>query len=607
MSIVCSRFDNIIPNFDGTLAKYVPINFKSKNGKENNLIIVSISNEFVYDGNKYQGIYEYFYSLPARCNLLVLTDKEVEISASHANLANVKVFSFETCYPILNNIKYFSDLKKNIEFLAKSLRLVRSLGIRGESVHTEYKFSLQKRIRRKIFQKSNLDKFFAHAYLPPFQEVFVFSESRANRKVIALDFNSMFSSCMIGPFLEPKKIYYKDLNIEYDGSPIEPGLYRVVLKNPLDGFFRHFHPFRYTQLNKSSTFMMEDKQEIEVQLFNFELEYYYKFFSFCYIKSCFKSDDTISHPLAREALRLFSLRSKAKNNGKNQLERFYKLRLAMLHSITNPFRIKWQYFKEINEVKEFFNSEYSINESHYENYFNSQINNTKKFKVFPKNDCICVGSIDLEGSDQIFSLSSQVLAMSRLKICIEIENILKFEGVEICYINTDSIHISIPESSYDLFLEFYKEKLGNGLGQIKIQTTGSRGVWFDVGNYFIFENDSVVQFKRALVNHRGNTDPFIYNRCVVRRQKISDYFVVSKRFLNFKHSLSYGKILDLSSGEGLKDDRIIKFNRFSFEKIASFQTMLKSCNEEVLSSSRFKFNYFKSLRDIYSAANSCRI
>lgn len=60
---------------------------------------------------------------------------------------------------------------------------------------------------------------------------------------------------------------------------------------------------------------------------------------------------------------------------------------------------------------------------------------------------------DLNNSKTIYSFSSQVLARSRLKMFKLLEALLDFEGLDICYVNTDSVHVSIPAVSQNNFLK----------------------------------------------------------------------------------------------------------------------------------------------------------
>ena len=210
-----------------------------------------------------------------------------------------------------------------------------------------------------VFSGYSYDEVFAHAYIPPYQEVYKLFDFRRDRAIIALDFNSMFADCMSGEFLDPSAVYFEKINATFKGQSWskEIGLYHVILKRPHSKFFQNYHPFKYTQLGLSLKFKANDTSEVETQLFDFELDYYRKFFDEVHILSALRSKSSMGHPLYNESKRLYRLRTRAEKANKSSLARSYKLQLAMLHSATNRRVEKKIRYKSFSNLLSLLNKE----------------------------------------------------------------------------------------------------------------------------------------------------------------------------------------------------------------------------------------------------------
>ncbi len=208
--------------------------------------------------------------------MIVLTVKERNlILEALVDFDIFRIAVLELVYPIFSNIKYHSDIESSYKYLTSLLQEVDSLGIKGKSLahdlSTQYLFWIE----RKLRVKNTLDYFFAFAYSGGYSEVFKLKEKRGNRVVMAFDYNSMFVDCMMGKFLEPKSIKFKKFkHTSLDISQLHNGLYRVILENPIDSFFRNYHPFKYTLYGKSLAFNLSDEQSVEIMLFKNEISYY---------------------------------------------------------------------------------------------------------------------------------------------------------------------------------------------------------------------------------------------------------------------------------------------------------------------------------------------
>jgi hypothetical protein len=597
--IVCAKFDNNI-QFEPLNSKkqiYYP---KCTSFKKNVAFkAIATDGEQVFDGRKKVPLNVFYSYLDVSTNetLIVLTEKEKSAIFSWALRYQLHIVVLETSFPIFSGIKYLKNIKANYQRLVVCLDYLKSLGVTSKSLAASYSSELVKTIKRKVRYKTNLDKHFHLAYLPPFQEVFKFSEEREDRCVIALDFNSMFSSCLEGDFLEPKSAYFNEIDCFYIGQDLQRGLYRVLLRKPIESFFRYYHPFKYTKLNKSYTFYLEDNHEVEILLFKNEIEYYAKFFGEVFIVSGVFSENHIGHPLYVTSKKLYRKRLKAKKSNKNELQKLYKLRLAMLHSATNPLRLVSQNFDTEEEVKEYVNKNYGINISDNSEKFDLlDLKHPKYFKLYSRENSFDFKGVDVESSDCLFSFSSQVLATSRLKVCKLIERLNSFPQLDVCYINTDSIHISIPKKDKSTFFEQYSDVINDDMGALKVQAVGDKAFWFDVGRYFIIKDQKVSQYKNFMLNHKGNIDPFFDNRRVFAKFKSSNFEHVVEFRITLSSTLTYRKCLVLDNKDSVKT---IDFSRFSFSNIKATEQSDHTIMNEMISSCSYKEDTYRKLKLCY--------
>lgn len=511
--LVCSRFDRKIPSaFDiKKSAIYLSANRKKEYKEYKKYYCISTNGHEIFDGDKYT--LEQFFKkhIAIKKILLVLTDKEVFHLTRWCQSFGLKIQSFESAFPIFNNVKFAHNVKANFSDLKNRLAYVRKIGLTHESLTSTLNSRIEKIIRRKIKNKSSYDEIFAHAYIPPYQEVFRFFDFREERAIISLDFNSMFADCMAGEFLEPESIYFENIDstLPKSNELIEIGLYHVILKRPKSKFFQEYHPFKFTQLGLSLKFKADSSSEIETQLFNFELDYYKKFFDEVYVISALRAKRVIGHPLYSESRRLYKLRSRAQKANKQSLAKSYKLQLAMLHSATNRKTEKKFTYKSFYDLLSTLNKELHLTLDEHTPYLVKSSPLLKKIKITNNDKDTASLQWNSINSESIYSFSSQIVARSRLKIFQTLEAFNNFEGLDICYVNTDSVHISIPASRRQEFLTAYSDFIGSDIGKLKVQCMADKAVWFDVGHYFLIKGGEVIQWSNVGLNHKGNNQPFL--------------------------------------------------------------------------------------------------
>lgn len=595
--IICGKFDNKIDITNKSLQnnKFIRIGSENPNTLTHKIWTpISTNGKVVlYENETYEA--RAFLNLMENNsinNLIVLTIKEKNLILDALIDFNVKIEIFELKYPIFNDIKYISNIHKNYDKLNSVLKDIKTLNIKGNSLShqlsTEYLF----RVERKLRFKNQLDSFFAFAYKGGYSEIFKLKEEREDRNIIALDFNSMYIDSMMGDFLEPKSIKYKDYREEnIDINKLYNGLYRVVLKNPINSFFQNFHPFKFVKFHKSFYFKLENNQDIELFLFKNEILYYKKFFHEIEILEGFYSKKTIKHPLKQRAMEIYKKRLNAKANN-NQIEAsLCKYQLITMHSSTNPKRFKTLYFKTKKEMVEYISKKFMFNLPNYLT-LNDKIKLIANYKYFTFKKYkkgYKVKLINFNSHDSVYSLSSQIVANSRLKMIQTIEKFLSFPSVEICYANIDSLHISIQKSETKNFLSKYKNIISSELGHLKVESISNRGYWFDVGRYWLFTNYSIDIFKNTFFNHTGNQTPFLRNRSMKFTYQ-GDYFnYVKTVYTTVYQQFSYSKKIKIAS------TKTIRYTRYTYNEIKNFNV---AYSEEVSKSKKLKISLFNKIATV---------
>ncbi|MDH1316215.1 hypothetical protein N5C36_19275 [Shewanella xiamenensis] len=566
-----------------------------KNKPERNNTAIACNRFFVFDGLHYIPSEEFMYkNKDSKSFFMVLTDRELLNIEEYAVRYNVKVCSLESYYPFLSDIKYNDDLKINFDYLLETIRYVKSLGFKGHSFSKEVTKNFRKTLLNKIFMKSEYDSKFYFSYSGPCQEVFRFCEKREDRTIVALDFNSMFASCLQGEFINPKGIEFKSIKSAYDGrSELPHGIYKVFLSNPKSSFIRNYHPFRLIKDFKRYPFSLSGINEIETILHKEEIEYYSSHFSNIWIDTGYVSISNIGHPLYKSSTVLYKKRLRSKNQGKKTLEKKYKLKLAMLHSITNSKCFKSKIFSELNQISRFLRMEFGVNldfsnKNAVKNFFKSS-----HFSLIRKPQGFLLRHIDIYSKFSIYSLSSQVMAKVRVKMLTLLEELLSIEKVELCYINTDCVHVSFPKIVEECFWQKIEHLVGDELGKLKVEAVADSGYWFDVGRYFLYKNNKVIKFSNSGLNHRGNSKPFLLTKPILTRYESENFLHITKEYSHFSNLLSYSKKLEQMT-------EYSDYVRFTAAQILDATSIISLEQSERENSSKIKSVTYLSLMQSYN-------
>ena len=96
---------------------------------------------------------------------------------------------------------------------------------------------------------------------------------------------------------------------------------------------------------------------------------------------------------------------------------------------------------------------------------------------------------------------------------------------ELCYCNIDSLHISIPSDKEELFKDTIKDLISpTELGKLKIESITNRGIWFEPGRYWLFNDNKLVNFKNTIFNDNNKDYKCVFKK-IEYLDKRNDYKV----------------------------------------------------------------------------------
>lgn len=432
--------------------------------------------------------------------ILVLTNKEANYLLEYSINNNVSILIFENLFPFFKDIKYVS-MEENYKQLLKKIEFLKKQNIPIKKISTVYSDLFLHKVERKIRNKSKLDRAFRLYPLSGYQEVFKIKEARSDRSILCFDFNSMYPSLLDESFFDPKYFNYKKVE-KYVKSvnEIENGLHHVVLNKCNNEFFKKFNYFKYMDLNIKESFIIEDDL-IEVLLFSDELKFIYQYFDEVFIIDSIISKRSITHPLHKDAQRLFSQRISFRKDGNSTLEAMTKYKLTLLHSCTNQKKFKKITIKEKNSLPRIIADNFDI-PSDKSALFIEELIKKGSLRIKSHHDNFEIYCLDNSSPFNILALSSHVISKAKVKLMKILMDFLQFNDLEVCYINIDCLHISIKSQDIDAFLDKFSHVIGDNMGELKLEHIADKGYWLSVGRYWLYKNKNLLTHKNIIFNTR---------------------------------------------------------------------------------------------------------
>src|SRR5574344_1265711 len=367
------------------------------------------------------------------------------------------------------------------------------------TIQQQFSFKLKFKQSRKLRFKSLLDNNFFFAVKPGFADIFKLLENRPNRKIYQLDVNSMHPFAMTKEnYSNPRGLsYYKTNNIEdVLSNKITNGIFNCILKikstlNEKDLNFIKYFPFNEIKEQTTIPINITKNDTINVLLHANEIKFYSKYFDIT-LEDGVYSENSISHPLKKWILDTYDKRLQSSGIQKD----FYKFILVLSHSIILKRGLEEDFFSK-NSIHYDFMQKYQYKLNENLNIANSYINLYEYDE-----EIIASKSYNINNNYNVYSLYSQVLANTRIHLLELYEKLhSSSKEFELCYCNIDSLHISIPIDKESLFKEAIKDLISpTELGKLKIESITNRGIWFEPGRYWLFNDDELVNFKNTIFN-----------------------------------------------------------------------------------------------------------
>ncbi|EAB6708928.1 hypothetical protein DU754_03630 [Salmonella enterica subsp. enterica] len=549
----------------------------------------------VFDGQHTYNLFTFLSQFKNPTPIITLTIKEKQLIISSGISKVGGIVCFEEIYPFFKDINFVNNASQNYIFLLHKIKCISNLNIKGGA--TDYwSRKYMHKVARKIKKCSLLDASFAHASSLAYQEAFKLIEARPERKVIALDFNSMYASCMAGEFADPANLVHQEINKYHSDNNVLPcGIYRVLLSNPINTFIREYHALKYCFLNKKYPFNLKENHSVETLLHSNEITYYAIHFSNIFIFEGIFSMKSISHPLLKDVRRTYAQRLHYKRQGNYIQERLCKLQLATMYGSVKRRRYHTATFNSVDKAMHFLQENFGLEcpDVIQPIDFFKFISDGNHFTIKVDNE-IKIRYLTHHANTIIFGLYSQVIANARVKMMQAIEFLKKYPDLELCYCNIDSMHVSIPADSIDDFYSYAAPLIGEDIGMLKIEMQADCGYWYEPGRYWLIRDNAVVLFKNQGLNSPYSNNPFQDGCSYYKKYHEDGYSIPVKCHNNIVGMLTYTKKLTLKD-----EPKNISFSRYEIDDIASFSNIQESILDEIEKSANFKIKLFETLSACY--------
>jgi hypothetical protein len=337
------------------------------------------------------------------------------------------------------------------------------------------------------------------------------------------------------------------------------GLYRCLLSGPTTDFIRDHNPFRVFYSGRR--LMASLSEPVEIDLNEFELAYYRRHFQHIHLIDAALSDDTIQHPLAKEALRSFARRKNFRSQGNKPLADREKFLATLLSSCTDRPRRMRRLFRSQDEAMEHLRVVFGIQPraDEPEMAIEKWIRRGKSLTVTEVPGGVAVEAIDINSGSACFMLGQRIVARGRTILLEMMERIISSApGAEICYANIDSIHFSLPTSHLREVMDALRAQASDDMGSFKIEAITRHGLWLEPGRYWLY-SDVVEKFRNRGIGNR--TDPFKDHAIHVISRQIDLLHVPIRVTLRMDRSMSDVRTLDAQAGSPIIRQRMIEAGR----------------------------------------------
>ncbi len=472
------------------------------------------------------------------------------IEADLIALANPGIkppLALELLHPWLPRHRYTGSVDKNFE-AAKAIEKRYGRHFVTPAAYCDQKWNS---VCNTVRLKTDMDARFYTAWHLPVQDCYILEENRPDRRVLALDFNAMYPSCMQQEFPKPSKIRH----VKYDrevvaGEHLPMGLYRCTLEGPKSDFITKFNPFRAFFAGRHLRAALT--KGLSVDLNEFEIAFYHRHFDRIFVVDAVVSDQFISHPLAREARRSFARRAHFDSNNNKALADREKFLSTLLASCTHrPDRMD-RMFETHALAEDFLQSHFGISADADDpaGLSAAWLQGRKAFTVTETEGGVRCETPDATSRRACFMFNQRIVARGRTILLKMMEKILTIApDVELCYANVDSIHFSFPANFQSAVMDNLRTGLSDKMGGYKIETMASGGLWLEPGRYWLYSDD-IMKFRNRSVRHSGHV--FKDHSFHVVSRKIGDLHVPIRFRIGMARSMTDTRSIEFDSSTGLE-------------------------------------------------------
>lgn len=523
---------------------------KRKKRAKTPLYLIAADAYTITDINGTRPIEEYKFALGQQP--ITLTRRESDLIALSNPGAQPPV-ALEDLHPWLPEQCYLNDSGSSFQ----ALKLVINRFDRHFVYASEYCDEKWNTICNALRQKSVLDARFYTAWHLPIQDVHVLEERRPERSVVSIDFNGMYLACMQQPFPKPSGLRLVRLNRSLsDSEVLTCGLYRCIIEGPLTEFITRHNPFRSFYSGRHLRARLDEP--VEVDLNEFEVEFYRRHFQRIHLVEAVISDNVVSHPLAKEVRRSFAKRCNYRNQGNEALAAREKylatLMTSCAHRPARPRRI----FETRDQAMEMLRAEYGIDPPNDESVVatNIWLQGRKGIKFGVEGRFTIMQGPNMYDGSACFLLAQRIVARGRILLLAMMERIMdSAPSVEICYTNIDSIHFSLPTEYLNPVLAWLESERSDALGSFKIESVTRHGLWLEPGRYWLYSDD-VEKFRNRSVG--SHLQPFKDHTVHVVSRKLGELHVPIKATLLMERTMSPSRSLITDSNSRLIRQRLIE-------------------------------------------------
>lgn len=518
------------------------------------------------------------------CTAATLTRREADLIAL-ANPGSCPPTALEDMHPWLPRRSFVPSSKIGYQLLMETQTRFGSHLISA----SDYCDRMWNTICNALRRKTPLDERFYYAWHVPIQDVFVLEEKRVDRTVIALDVNAMYSACMQYEIPNPAAIHRIVLRRDYQiGQNLKAGLYRCNLSGPRTKFIREHNPF--TTFFGGKRLRAPLDEIIEIDLNEFEIAYFKKHFCRIHLVDGIVSDRLVRHPLARESRRAFARRMNFRQQDNKPLENREKYLATLLSSCSNRPGRKSKNFSNRDSAMAYLLREHGISPplDEPEAATASWMGRSKNLKLTPTGTEIVLSAPDQHDKSTCFMLGQRIVAHGRIHLLKLMERVLAVDpGAEICYVNIDSVHFSLPTERLGVALGCLQAEASEAMGSFKIEAVTRHGLWLEPGRYWLY-SDKVDKFKNRSIG--DGIRPFKDHAHHVTSRLIGDLHIPIKASVRLAKSLSHIRTLH-EVGEGIVKQRLIERSC-----TASFSATLDLLESNLRSSTAKRLEAFEDLK-----------